>query len=268
MATPTSTGSGLRSDVEAILAHTAATAQAMERTTMTPDTFQDQEFKVARVAAPLRQSVVASIRNSIAVGRFRAGDRLTERDLCEMTGVSRTVVREVIRQLESEGLVTVVPNRGPVVAQLTPEQAEGIYQVRRELEGLAAELFAKNATVEQQKALSKSLANLAKAIHSSDPVVRLNGKNDFYAALIRGAGNEALGQALNMLNARIMVLRSTSLRAAGRAAASIAELEILVEALLARNPKSAREAAVRHVSNAASTALAVLHAQGNGQTRG
>lgn len=232
------------------------------------DSVLDQEFKVARVAAPLRQSVIASIRNSIAVGRFKSGDRLIERDLCEMTGVSRTVVREVIRQLESEGLVTVVPNRGPEVASLTREQAEGVYQVRLELEGLAAELFAKNATVKQQESLKQALAHLSTAIFSSDAVVRLNAKNDFYAALIRGAGNEALGQALNMLNARIMLLRATSLRAPGRAEASIAELKALVEALLRRDAKTARQAATKHVANAAATALRVLAEQDDAAAEG
>lgn len=232
------------------------------------DSVLDQEFKVARVAAPLRQSVIASIRNSIAVGRFKSGDRLIERDLCEMTGVSRTVVREVIRQLESEGLVTVVPNRGPEVASLTREQAEGVYQVRLELEGLAAELFAKNATVKQQESLKQALTHLSTAIFSSDAVVRLNAKNDFYAALIRGAGNEALGQALNMLNARIMLLRATSLRAPGRAEASIAELKALVEALLRRDAKTARQAATKHVANAAATALRVLAEQDDAAAEG
>jgi DNA-binding GntR family transcriptional regulator len=224
---------------------------------------QDQDFRVARIAAPLRQSVVASLRNSIAVGRFKPGDRLMERDLCEMTGVSRTVVREVIRQLESEGLVTVLPNRGPIIAYLTPEQAQGIYQVRRELEGLAAELFAKNASQQQQERLKAALSRLSKAIHSPDPAVRLNSKNEFYAVLIAGSNNEALGQALNMLNARIMVLRSTSLRAAGRASASIAELEGLVEALLKRDAKAARKAAELHVANAAATALSIIGKQAN-----
>ncbi len=224
----------------------------------------NQTLKVERIAAPLRQSVIQSIRNSIAVGRFKPGDRLTERDLCEMMGVSRTLVREAFRQLESEGLITVVPHRGPVVAQLTPDQAEGIYQVRCELEGLAAELFASNAAEEDQKELQRALARLAIDIHSSDPVVRLNAKNEFYGALIGGAGNEALGQALNLLNSRIMLLRSTSLQATGRAAASIAELERLVEALLARDPKAARQAAVRHVTNAASTALAILRSHPHG----
>lgn len=228
---------------------------------MTVDKSKDHTFKVARVAAPLRQSVIASIRNSIAVGRFKPGDRLTERDLCELTGVSRTLVREAFRQLESEGLITVLPHRGPFVASVSASQAEGIYQVRGELEGLAAELFARNATADDQEALRKALADLAVALRSSDPMVRLNGKNDFYAILIRGSGNEALGQTLSMLNSRIMVLRSTSLQARGRAKASMAELAALVDALLARDAKAARKAASQHVTNAAAVALSVLREQ-------
>ncbi len=90
----------------------------------------------------LRRSVTESIRNAIAAGVFKAGARLPERDLCEMTGVSRTLVREALRQLESEGLIEVLAHRGPIVARVTPEQAEGVYQVRIELEGLASQLFA------------------------------------------------------------------------------------------------------------------------------
>ena len=89
-------------------------------------------FRVEKIAAPLRQSVTESIRYAIAVGHFKGGDRLPERSLCEMTGVSRTLVREALRQLESEGLIEVVPNRGPIVARITIKQAEDIYQVRME----------------------------------------------------------------------------------------------------------------------------------------
>ena len=61
-------------------------------------------MRVVRVAAPLRQPVLDNIREAIAVGRLAGGSRLVERDLCEMTGVSRTLIREALRQLESEGL--------------------------------------------------------------------------------------------------------------------------------------------------------------------
>lgn len=220
----------------------------------------DDPFRVARVAAPLRQSVIASLRGAIAAGRFKAGDRLTERDVCEMTGVSRTLVREAFRQLESEGLITVLPNRGPVVSRVTSEQAQGIYQVRSTLEGLASELFAQRATAEDLRALRAALDNIRTAFDDPDPVARLNAKNEFYECLLHGAGNEALAQTLNMLNSRIMVLRSTSLQAKGRGRESIRELSALVQALAARDAPAARTAAAVHVDNAARAALAILKA--------
>ena len=222
---------------------------------------QDDAYRVTRIAAPLRQSVIASLRNAIAAGRFKAGDRLTERDVCEMTGVSRTLVREAFRQMESEGLITVVPNRGPVVSRVTPEQAEGIYQVRRVLEGLASELFAAHATEEDLLALKQALKKIKAAIESPDPVVRVNAKNEFYDCLLRGTRNEALAQTLNILNSRIMVLRSTSLQAEGRGKQSVKELAVLVDALAERDAKAARAAAFLHVQNAAAAALAILKSQ-------
>lgn len=140
------------------------------------------DFKVVKAAAPVRHSVTESIRNSIAVGYFTAGQRITERDLCEMTGVSRTAVREALRQLESEGLVEVVPHRGPIVARLKPEQAEGIYQVRVELEGLACELFARNATDEDIEALKAAFEVLKQGDKVTDPLERLQAKNAFMTA--------------------------------------------------------------------------------------
>lgn len=216
------------------------------------------DFRVTKAAAPVRQSVTESIRNSIALGCFTAGQRITERDLCEMTGVSRTAVREALRQLESEGLVTVVPHRGPIVTRLTPEQAEGIYQVRMVLEGLACELFAENATDDDIAALQAAFETLKGIERITDPLDRLTAKNAFYECLIYGAHNEALGHTLSSLNTRVMVLRATSLAAPGRTKESLEELEELVSLLSARRGKEARKVAARHVTNAGKVAIAML----------
>lgn len=215
-------------------------------------------FRVEKVAAPLRQSVTDSIRNAIAVGVFEAGARLPERELCELTGVSRTLVREALRQLESEGLIEVRPHRGPIVARLNRRQAEGIYQVRIELEGLACQLFAEHADEDQFHSLEKAFAALKDAIADGDAIEKVKAKNNFYATLIDGTGNEALGQTLKMLNSRIMLLRSTSLQAPGRAPASISELSELLEALKSGDGPRARELGRFHVQQAAATALAFL----------
>lgn len=226
----------------------------------TPSTIT-RDFRVERIAAPLRHSVTESIRNAIAIGHFKAGERLPERGLCEMTGVSRTLVREALRQLESEGLIKVLPHRGPIVARLSVEQAEGVYQVRMELEGLASELFAQRAGDADRRALKQAFERLKQSMHEDDPILRLNAKNQFYDCLIEGSGNEALGITLRMLNSRVTLLRATSLQAPGRAEKSSEELGELVDALLAQDARRARQAAVRHVRNAATTAIALMRDQ-------
>ena len=228
---------------------------------MTLDSPPMHDFRVHRIAAPLRHSVIESIRSAIVAGVFKAGERLPERDLCAMTGVSRTLVREALRQLESEGLIHVVAHRGPIVARVTPEQAEGIYQVRIELEGLASQLFAERASDAQCRALEAAFEAVKKSYESSEAIVRLNAKNRFYECLVEGSGNEALGITLRMLNSRVTLLRATSLQAPGRTSASLAELRQLMDALMAGDGRAARDAATRHVQHAAAAAVALLRTE-------
>jgi len=218
-------------------------------------------FRIEKIAAPLRQSVTERIRYAIAVGRFQGGDRLPERSLCEMTGVSRTLVREALRQLESEGLIEVVPHRGPIVARVTAGQVEGIYQVRAELEGLAFQLFAERATAEQREALVEAFRKLKRSIKDTDPLARLFAKDHFYECVVDGSGNQALADSLRLLNARALLLRARSLRAAARVTTSLSELSELMDALNAKNGKRARSLAERHVRNAAKAAIALLDKQ-------
>ena len=89
------------------------------------------------IATPLRKQAEESLRKAILSGRYDAGERLKERQLMESLGVSRTLLREALRQIEAEGLVTLVPNRGPVVSVLSYEDAEEIYEVRGILESQA-----------------------------------------------------------------------------------------------------------------------------------
>jgi DNA-binding GntR family transcriptional regulator len=218
----------------------------------------DSAFRVDRVAAPLRKSVTENIRNAIAAGRFQAGDRLPERELCELVGVSRTLVREAIRQLESEGLITVEPHRGPSVSRFSRAQAQCVYEVRIELEGLACRLFAENATEEQQRALKDAFNEIKSAAKRGDRQDRVRTKNEFYSRLIDGAQNEALGSCLHILNSRITLLRSTSMQVPGRMEKSIAELSKLMDALMARDGKRASERAQHHVRMAAKAAMKFL----------
>lgn len=213
------------------------------------------DFKVQRATSTMRYSVTESIRNAIAVGRYQAGDRMPERDLCEMTGVSRTVVREALRQLESEGLVHVIPHKGPTVATINREQAKGIYEVREVLESLAARLFAENATTSDMAELERAYELVKGTYLEGDVLDRLAAKNYFYECLINGAGNEALGQTLHLINARAMILRGRSLQMPSRGKKSLAELKQIIQALKDRKPDEAYKLAQHHVRMAAEAAM-------------
>jgi DNA-binding GntR family transcriptional regulator len=97
----------------------------------------DPSMKISSVAAPVRRQVVTSFRSAIVSGRFQPGDRLIEKELCDLTGASRTSVREALRQLETEGLVELISNKGPVVASTDMNKARNVSQVRLALESLA-----------------------------------------------------------------------------------------------------------------------------------
>ena len=97
------------------------------------------ELYIAPATAPLRREIETRLRTAIVAGRFKPGDRLIEREMCELLGVSRASLREALRQLEAEELVKIVPHRGPVVSDVTVEEAEQLYDVRAMLEGLAAD---------------------------------------------------------------------------------------------------------------------------------
>jgi DNA-binding GntR family transcriptional regulator len=218
-------------------------------------------MRVVRVAAPLRQQVLEKIRNAIAVGQLAAGSRLVERELCEITGVSRTLIREALRQLESEGLVDVIPNKGPIVATISARQAREVFQLRAELEGLASQLFAELASDAQMKALQDAFAQLHEAYGSGDSVTMLAAKTLFYDCLIEGSGNETLGSVLRQLHARAMVLRGTSLSQPGRTVESERELAELMKAIRKRDGAAARRASVAHITKAAQAALNMMQAR-------
>jgi DNA-binding GntR family transcriptional regulator len=215
----------------------------------------DSGMKISSVAAPVRHQVAASFRTAILNGRFKPGVRLIEKDLCELTGASRTSVREALRQLETEGLIEVVPNKGPIVASISPEQARSIYEVRGALESLAGALFAKYASEGQMERLEIAVEQVANAYDKGDIGEILTAKDAFYAVLLEGAGNEIVPSFLSMLQARISLLRRVSLSQPARLAASIEEIRAIMAALKKRDPEAAASACRRHVENAADAAL-------------
>ena len=103
-------------------------------------------MRVGRVAAPLRSQALVVLRQAILDFHYEPGRRLVERELMADLAVSRTTIREVLRELEAEGLVTSVPRRGMIVASPSLQEAREVYEVRHALEELAMRAFIERAS--------------------------------------------------------------------------------------------------------------------------
>jgi DNA-binding GntR family transcriptional regulator len=223
---------------------------------------QQSSLEITRVAAPLRQQVVDRLRESIITGRIAPGQRLIERELTSMLGVSRTVVREALRQLETEGLVTLIPNKGPVVRELTPEEAKDLYNIRGRLEGLAALLFVENADDALVARLEDALDVVVEAYGHGDAQEVLEKKTSFYDVLYEGARSETLASILVTLHARIWRWRALGLthpkRSKGRSRESIDNLRAVLAAIRKRDAEAAERLAREEVGKAAEEVMRLL----------
>ncbi len=219
-------------------------------------------LRVGRVAAPLREQVLDLLRRAIVEQRLKPGHRLIERELVEQIGVSRTTVREVLRQLDAEGLVTTIPQKGVVVAIPTSEEAAELYEVRAALEALAARRFVAHASEEQMAALREAFADIERVTHDGGDIhAMLEAKNRFYDVLLAGSGNRSVHAILGSLQARVGALRLTSLSQPGRPARAVAEIRAIVEAIEARDADAAARACEQHLDGAAAAGLGALTAQ-------
>src|SRR5260370_3043321 len=109
---------------------------------------QNSPIKVTLEPIGLREKPTQVLRDAILNLHFRPGQKLVERALCEGTGVSRTCIREALRHLEAEGLVSRLPNRGTIVAEVGADEARQIYESRAVLEAAMAHHFAERADAE------------------------------------------------------------------------------------------------------------------------
>lgn len=214
---------------------------------------------VGRVAAPLREQVISALRQAILDFQLKPGQRLVERELIEQLGVSRTTIREALRELTSEGLVTVIPQRGAMVTAPNLDDAADLYEVRASLESLVVQRFVERATDDEVTRLKESVEDIAKVASETDDIrTILAAKDRFYAVLITGARSSALQQLLEGIQARVQVLRATSLSEDGRTPEVVRELRGVVEAIGKRDIELASRLCAEHVRAAAATALSSL----------
>jgi len=203
----------------------------------------------------LRSRIILSLRRAIETGVLEPGARLVERDLCEQLQVSRTSLREALGELQAEGILTYSATRRLSVSVISQADAENAYRIRAVMEALVVEQFIEKASDEELAALAKESKHLKDAYRSGDVDQMLVAKRAFYDRICSGAKNPMAFDIINRLILRTSGLRRRSLMRRQRQLQSIKEIDILIEAIRRRDPKSAREAAMQNVAHSASSAL-------------
>lgn len=214
----------------------------------------DLTSRLDRVAAPVREQVFELLRTEITEMRLLPGQRLVERELIERLGVSRTTIREALRQLSAEGLVTTIPQKGAIVAVPSAKDAAEVYEVRALLEGIIARQFAEKASDEEMRRLRDAFNAMEQRYRESeDPQQLLRSKRGMYDVLFDGADNPTVNSILKGFQARVVVMRAATLATPGRAKESLEEIRVMVEAIERRDAAEAARASTHHVEQAAKT---------------
>jgi DNA-binding GntR family transcriptional regulator len=161
--------------------------------------------------------------------------------MCELLGVSRTLVREALRQLEAEGLVQILPYRGPIVARLTPAEIRELYEVRAALEGVAARRCAEHASAAQLAELAKSVERMVAAQKRGDTQTHRQEVGVFYDLMREASGNAMLRNQLTALGSRLAWFRAVSLSRPERARVAVRDEQRLLATLQKRDGMLARQ---------------------------
>lgn len=218
----------------------------------------DSSFKVSVEAASVRRQVEDQMRLAITQGLFAPGDHLSDRALQKRFQVSRTVVREAMRQLEAEDLIETIPHRGSFVRRLSAAEAREVYNVRSVLEAFAVKGFSRHASDQQVQQLQDTFDDLKHSRNRSNSAELANIKQRFYTILLDGCGNLYVHRMMNQILNHNSHLRGTTMSDPTRLPHMIKELQALMDAIQLRDEEAAWAASIIHVQNAAKVAIHIL----------
>ena len=198
----------------------------------------------------LSETVYYTLREAIIRNLLLPGSVMNERALAEALGVSRTPVRDALRQLTVEGFLTAIPRQGLLVTDLSLKDIEEIYVMRAALEGAAARMSARTISASELVILEDVCAQMAAATEQNDVerLLALNGR--FHEFLCSTARNKRLTEQVLRLYDAVRPICRTSLADPARARQSLQEHEALVAAIRRRDPDDAERLARDHMTQA------------------
>lgn len=199
--------------------------------------------------------------DEIVLGQFPPGHRLDEQSLSLRYGVSRTPVREALKQLAVTGLVEARPHKGVVVAEISPEALALMFEAIADCEAACARHAARRMTATDRQMLADlhSLSHQAVVAGDGERYDALN--REFHALILRGARNSYLAETAQGLRHRVLPFRRAQFRRAERIGQSFAEHQQILDAILALDEEAAARAMRRHVAEAGLSADLLLPAR-------
>lgn len=189
----------------------------------------------------LREKILETIRDAIATGVLKPGEKVAEPELAERFGISRTPIREAFRQLESEGYLTVIPRKGAVVVSFSSKEIEEFYAIKSILEGYAAHCACKHLSEKEIDKLAAINEKLRKLAEEGDTKHFFRVHNDFHELFRKAADNAKLDELISSLVSKFQLLRYASISKPGRMKASVQEHVKIIEAFRARNAELAEQ---------------------------
>ncbi|MCD7736997.1 MAG: GntR family transcriptional regulator [Lachnospiraceae bacterium] len=196
---------------------------------------------------PLRDVVFQTLRQAILRNEIKPGERLMEIHLAQKLGVSRTPVREAIRMLELEGLVTTIPRKGAVVADITISDLEDVLEVRLALEELAVQNVCRRITQEQLEGMRCLADEFRESLKKDDVDAYAQADMKFHDAIYNATGNRRLVQILNNLREQMYRYRMEYLKDKSSHQILVREHAEILQALEAHDERKAMEATSRHI---------------------
>ena len=197
---------------------------------------------------PLREIVYEELKRQILKGEIAPGHRMMEVELADDMGVSRTPVREAIRKLEKEGLVTIEPRKGAYASDISIKDMVDVLEVRQYLESLAAGMAAARITPEEKQQLQEATDAYKQAVESEDTSEIIKWDENFHKIIVDCSGNKTLIQMISQVQELALRVRYIDYDDVSRYKNQPLEHQEIEEAIMSGNADKAREEAYAHLA--------------------
>jgi len=200
------------------------------------------DFKI-KIEEPklLSEDIAESIKAAIIKGKFKPGEKISEGELAESMGISRTPLREAFRKLENEGFIEIIPRKGAVVTEIDAQEAYHLYEIKSTLEGLAARLAAVNMQDKDLDKLEKINEELKELIDQNDLEAFYKAHTRFHEGFVKLSGNRRLIQIISNLNDHFKRFGIVSFTLPGQYENAIKQHEEIIQAFREGNEKLIEE---------------------------